>query len=140
MDFFRRPYSLGRGVHQGHAVIALVEGLEPRSLLTATLTAIPAAFNLLAGVSPASPVAVGSFLDSDATATAGDFTATINWGDGSSSAGTVTAPPANATPPAGDSGPFGVTGTHVYASAGTFDVNVTVNDYQNDTTTIMSMA
>jgi hypothetical protein len=48
---------------------------------------------------------VATFTDSVTTAAAGDFTATINWGDGTTSAGTVTADP---------NGGFDVTGTHTY--------------------------
>ncbi|MEA2424454.1 MAG: large repetitive protein, partial [Thermoleophilaceae bacterium] len=63
--------------------------------------------------------AVAHFTDSDPGGTAGDYSATIQWGDGSSSAGTVTA--------AGGGG-FDVAGTHVYASAGSYTVSVSVVD------------
>lgn len=49
---------------------------------------------------------LGSFIDTDdPTATAGSFNATINWGDGTTSTGTITANP---------SGGFFVSGTHTY--------------------------
>ncbi|HLX07177.1 MAG TPA: hypothetical protein VKY89_04875, partial [Thermoanaerobaculia bacterium] len=47
-----------------------------------------------------------------------DFTATINWGDSGTSAGTVS----------GGSGTFTVSGTHTYATNGTFTVTVTLTD------------
>jgi len=50
---------------------------------------------------------VATFTDSNTSAVAGDFTATIHWGDGSTSTGTVTADP---------NGGFDVTGTHTYTS------------------------
>jgi hypothetical protein len=56
-------------------------------------------------VQPQGAATLGSFLDSNTTAVAGDFTAVINWGDGHTSAGmvatTVTA------------GRFDVTGSNV---------------------------
>ncbi len=47
-----------------------------------------------------------------------DFLATINWGDATTSPGTVT----------GGGGTFQVSGTHTYAAAGTFPVTVTLSD------------
>jgi hypothetical protein len=132
MDLLRRPPSRKHGSRQGHTVVALVERLERRSLL-ATLTPIPAAVNFTAGVQPASAVTVGSFTDSDTTAVQGDFTATIDWGDTQSSAGTVVA--STTTP-----GLFSVTGTHLYAAPNTYSVTIAVSDYSNDSTTIDSKA
>jgi hypothetical protein len=60
-----------------------------------------------------------SFADSNPGATPGDFTAVIDWGDGSSaSAGTVTA----------SAGGFAVSGNHRYAEEGTFPATVRVTD------------
>jgi FG-GAP-like repeat len=61
---------------------------------------------------------VATFSDTDTANVAGDFNATINWGDGTSSAGTVS----------GGSGTFTVSGTHTYAHAGHENVTVTLND------------
>ena len=47
---------------------------------------------------------------------AGNFTATVDWGDGSSTAGTV----------GGSGGSFTVTGTHAYAAGGSFPITVTI--------------
>src|SRR5207237_5512929 len=49
----------------------------------------------------------------------GDYHATIDWGDGTSSAGTISGPDSN--------GVFSVTGTQTYASTGSFTVTVTIN-------------
>jgi hypothetical protein len=51
---------------------------------------------------------VATFTDTNASATTGEFTATIDWGDGTVTTGTVTADP---------NGGFDVTGTHIYASS-----------------------
>ena len=61
---------------------------------------------------------VATFTDANANAFAGDFTATIDWGDGSTSPGTVT----------GGNGSFSVTGNHTYASAGSFPIKATLSD------------
>jgi hypothetical protein len=50
---------------------------------------------------------VATFTDVNPSATTGDFTASIDWGDGTSSAGTISADP---------NGGFDVTGTHTYAT------------------------
>ena len=68
----------------------------------------------------AATVLVATFIDYDNTKTAASFTASINWGDGTApSAGTVAA---------NGSGGFNVTGTHTYATAGTFNVDTQVAD------------
>src|SRR5262249_47754926 len=48
---------------------------------------------------------------------ASDFTATIDWGDGTTTAGTVTA---------GSGGILNVSGSHLYLTSAAFDVQVTV--------------
>jgi sugar lactone lactonase YvrE len=60
---------------------------------------------------------VATFTDTNTTATAGDLTATIRWGDGSTSAGTI----------AGGSGSFAVQGSHTYAEQGSQSVSVSIN-------------
>ena len=62
---------------------------------------------------------VSHFTDADPNGTTSDYSAQINWGDGSSSAGTVSASSA---------GGFDVTGTHTYHSTGQAAVNVTIKD------------
>ena len=52
---------------------------------------------------------IASFTDSNTTDSACGFTATIDWGDGTPSAGTVT----------GSNGSFAVSGGHTYADEGT---------------------
>jgi hypothetical protein len=62
---------------------------------------------------------VATFTDANPAATTADFTATIDWGDGSTSAGTVSADPA---------GGFAVTGTHAYKKKTNHSVVVSIAD------------
>lgn len=61
-----------------------------------------------------------TFIDDNAGATSADFSATINWGDGSSSAGTITGGPGP--------GPYTVTGSHTYAKTGSFTITTAIAD------------
>ncbi len=70
---------------------------------------------------------VANLTDANSQATTADFTATINWGDASSSAGTVTGP---------TGGPFTVSGSHTYSSTGPESISVTVNDAGGSTTSL----
>jgi hypothetical protein len=53
---------------------------------------------------------VGSITDGNPSDTASDFTATIDWGDGTTTTGTIT----------GANGSFNITGTHNYADEGNY--------------------
>ena len=64
---------------------------------------------------------VATFTDSYAANLPGDFSATINWGDGTTSSGA-------AATVSGGSGSFTVSGTHTYASAAVDTVSVTLAD------------
>ncbi len=59
-----------------------------------------------------------TFTDTYTGNTAADFTATINWGDGTTTAGTVS----------GGGGSFTVSGSHTYTASGSFPVAVTLAD------------
>lgn len=63
-------------------------------------------------------VTVATFTDSDGAALAGDFSATVDWGDGTQTPGTIT----------GSNGSFAVIGTHTYAFAGQDIITVTLQD------------
>jgi PKD repeat protein len=80
------------------------------------LSGSPVVFSAPTGVSFTTTVA--TFSDTLTSAVPGDFTATIDWGDATTSAGTVS----------GGGGSFTVKGTHTYAGAGTFSVVVTLSD------------
>jgi len=65
---------------------------------------------------------VATFSDPDTSATAGEYSASINWGDGSSaSSGTIT----------GSGGSFTVSGGHTYADEGSYTITVTITDVDN---------
>src|SRR5207302_9616440 len=74
---------------------------------------------------------VGSFSDANPGATAADFTATIQWGDGSSSAGVVSGP---------TGGPFTVSGSHLYAEEGSYTIAVAVTDAGGSTVALSGNA
>jgi C4-type Zn-finger protein len=84
------------------AIISAVSALNP----------IPATLYLTAGVL-GGPVTVGSFFDTNPNAAAGQLTASINWGDGNVSPGTVT--PSSSSP-----GLFLVSGSHLYVAPGNY--------------------
>jgi hypothetical protein len=81
-----------------------------------SLSGTPVSFAALAGTS--FTTTVGNFTDTFTANVPGDFTATIDWGDATTSAGTVT----------GGGGAYSVSGTHTYAGSGTFTVTVTLSD------------
>ncbi|OYV94968.1 MAG: hypothetical protein B7Z73_02610 [Planctomycetia bacterium 21-64-5] len=65
-------------------------------------------------------VPVATFTDPARAEKISDYSATIDWGDGNSTTGTVVA----------DGGGFSVEGNHTYADAGSYALNVTVNHDQ----------
>ena len=67
---------------------------------------------------------VATFTDADPNGTVSDYSATINWGDGASSAGTVSS---------GGGGQFAVSGSHTYAALGPHTVTVTIADVGGST-------
>ena len=77
-------------------------------------TAIPV--TATAGTPFSGPVA--TFTDASPDASASRYSATINWGDGTTSAGAVTA----------GTGDFVVSGSHTYAVPGTYETTVTIDD------------
>jgi hypothetical protein len=80
-----------------------------------------------------SPQTVATFTDPDPKSTAAEYKATIEWGDGSSSEGTISGP---------TGGPFTVSGSHTYAEEGEYDIKVTITDTDDagNTATVHSTA
>jgi hypothetical protein len=74
---------------------------------------------------------VATFTDRNGFATVSDFTATITWGDGSTSAGQIAKNPA---------GGFAVTGAHTYAEKGSYTLAVAVTDDGGATATAVGLA
>jgi Ca2+-binding RTX toxin-like protein len=79
-----------------------------------------------------SDAVVATFTDTNPNAVASEFTATIDWGDGTpTTAGTIVAV---------NSGGFAVEGTHTYADEGHDTIGVTINDVAGNTTSAASSA
>jgi hypothetical protein len=74
---------------------------------------------------------VATFTEAVPDTVASDYTATIEWGDGTSTAGVV-------TPASG--GGFAVSCAHTYATGGTFTISVKITDIQGATATATSTA
>src|SRR5262249_49290147 len=85
------------------------------AVVDAPLTATGAALTATEG--SAFTGVVATFSDANPGGAAGDFTAPLDWGDGPTTAGTVSA-----------GGGFRVAGTHTYAGAGSFHVSVVITD------------
>jgi hypothetical protein len=98
----------------------------PDQPITATGTTI----NAVEGA-PFSGV-VATFTDPDTTATASEYGATINWGDGS--------PPTIGTISGPTGGPFTVSGSHTYITEGTFTITVVITDVDNPITTATAIS
>ena len=62
---------------------------------------------------------VATFTDADPNGTISDYSATISWGDQSTSAGSIVA---------GNTGGFTITGSHTYVEEGSYIVTVKIND------------
>lgn len=73
-----------------------------------------------------SDVQTASFIDTDTASAAGEFTATIDWGDGT---------PLSSATIAGSDGNFAVSGSHTYTATGGFTVTTTITDPSPGTAT-----
>jgi RHS repeat-associated protein len=83
----------------------------------ATLTVVSASsVNATAGTSWSGQLL--TFTDTDPSGTSSDYSASVDWGDGQASAGTIGV----------SGGNFTVSGTHTYGSAGPFTIQVTLSD------------
>ena len=87
-----------------------------QTVADATLTATAMPISATKGASVTATVA--TFTDADPNAAVGDFTATITWGDGTTSTGTITE----------KNGVFSVAGTHTFAEEGKETASVVITD------------
>ncbi len=100
------------------------------SVVDAPLSATGKTVSGTAGVKLSPTVA--TFTDADPNGVVSEYTASINWGDGTAStAGTVTA---------AAGGGFEVKGSHTYAAAGQYTTSVTINDVGGAKATATSSA
>lgn len=88
--------------------------------LSSTCATMPVSTQIYSG-----PTAI--FTDQSSTGTLSDFSATIDWGDNTTSAGTIAGGPGNV--------PYTVSGTHTYASTGTFLISTLISDVGGSSTT-----
>jgi large repetitive protein len=98
----------------------------------AALTATGIPVSAVEGQSFTFPVA--SFTDANPAAPLADFTATINWGDGSPTTSGVV------SEPGGVGTPFTVAGTHTYGEEGSFAITTSIKDVGGSTATATSTA
>jgi large repetitive protein len=136
----------GFDVHGGHTYAE--EGTYPISIAvadeggsTATITSTasvadapltgPTGVSLMTDAGKALTAVVGSFSDANTAAPVSDFTATVDWGDGSplAAAGSIVSK---------GGGAFDVNGSHTYAHGGLFTITVKVNDVGGSSTTVYS--
>src|SRR5262249_23954679 len=87
-------------------------------ILDATMTGAGTSFSIPRGDTYSG--LVGTFTSGNANATSSDFSAVINWGDGTALDGNTTIDTANDQ--------FTVSGSHVYNSVGNFVVTTTITD------------
>ncbi|MBV8228387.1 MAG: hypothetical protein JO329_00250, partial [Planctomycetaceae bacterium] len=111
-----------------------VELLEGRQLLASSLTAtsVPISPAPVEGQSFTSEVA--SFTDSDGNKDPGQYVAEINWGNGNSSPGMITA----ITNPQTGAVTFAVSGTYTFPEEGPSRVSVEIADKDNDTASVQT--
>jgi hypothetical protein len=117
--------NLGNVPHTGTVVVT-----DPTGLATTLPFSVPVADAPLTLACGTPAVSLQSFNgtvaglhDGDPAAPLSDFTATIDWGDGSTSTGNVT----------GAGGDYLVAGSHTYASTGYFPVGIHVDDVGGST-------
>ncbi len=122
MDFLRRSLDQRRSSRQGRPIAALVERLEQRSLLTSPLSALSVLsatgtpFNASEGALFLGIVA--HFQDTLPLTVASNYTATIDWGDGTAtSTGTISV---------NSGGGFDVYGSHIYNQEGVFPTQIAI--------------
>src|SRR5207253_725124 len=103
------PITVSIADHAASATANSTANVADAALAASAKTVTPTEGNSFSGV-------VASFSDADPNGTSTDYSATIKWGDGQTSAGTVTA---------NGSGGFDVSGTNTYAEEGNASITVT---------------
>jgi hypothetical protein len=102
--------------------------LTPSNTALLALTGQPVSYGSQSAANtpvPPPPATIASFTDDNPNSVPGDFTATINWGDGNTTAGTVVAL---------GNGQFDVQGDHTYGTQGSWTATVTITDVDGGNT------
>lgn len=115
-------------VDTGATAIASGQAVIGDSALT---PATAAALSANTGRALSAASIIGSFTDANTLAPAGDFTATIDWGDGSPNSIGFVVDDTTA-------GSFNVLGTHIYAKPGVYAPSIVVRDVGGSTVTLVS--
>jgi len=119
------------GTHTVTVTIADADNAANGAIVTPTATVADAALTSACGTpavtTQAFSGATATFTDAAPTGTLSDFSATIDWGDSSTSAGTIAGGPGTAQ--------YSVSGSHTYASTGYFTVTTKVTDVGGSTST-----
>jgi RTX calcium-binding nonapeptide repeat (4 copies) len=124
--------------NQGKYTITILLNHEGVLSPTLTTTALVAGLDNLTAMGGASITStfgagisnttVATFTDTNNVSTASDFTATITWGDGQSSSGTIS----------GGNGNFTVAGSHDYAIVGNFPIGISISNLAETATVAAS--
>jgi hypothetical protein len=121
---------LDEGLYTVKVTITDVDNPSNTATTGATANIADAALTSACATPPVSAQAfagpTATFTDAYKASTTADFTATIDWGDGTTSPGTVSG--------SGATG-YTVTGTHVYSSTGNFTITTKILDDGGSTTT-----
>jgi hypothetical protein len=117
-------YTTTLTLNQGTALSVILKG---KSVVSDAQLTNATSSNLVLFEGLAVSTQVATFTDLNPRGPISDFTATISWGDGSSSAGVITQPNGIGTA-------FTVTGSHAYAVPGSDTVKVTITDIGGATT------
>ena len=127
------PYVITTTVRSTAAVTATLTASA--TIADAPLQASPIPVNTVEGLPRT--LTVATFTDTDPNGTAGDYTATINWGDG-----TITTSPAITFTSTGAAtalgASFSVSADHTYLREGNYTAVVTINDKGGSTATTAS--
>ena len=121
--------TVGVTVHGAAAGVTSVTNTAHVAYAALTATALPQSLAVVEGTSFSG--VVGLFSDPNSNAIAADFSASVNWGDGSTTVGTVTT---------NVDGGFAIQGTHTYALNGNRNIVSTITGASFSTTNPMAVA